>query len=261
MDATAYASGATVTVAANTGSLEKPGYTFDGWCTTQPDAGASCGGTLRASASTFVIAADTTLYAVWTTTPCASGGVCALGDVGPGGGTVFYVADEPFTSTGSDCATECRYLEAAPQDWQTHDSVGLPAGADPTRAWATGGNNSVRMGTTGASIGAGHQNTSNVVAQAGNVAGSSAGVLARSYTGGGKTDWHLPSRGELTQLYDERDRVDGLSRSGTGITQSIYFSSTEETYCCAARAKGFGTGTEYSAGKSTLRFVRPVRAF
>ena len=65
-DGTAYASGATVTVAGNTGSLAKTGYSFGGWCTTQPAAGSACGGTSRAVASTFSISSDITLYAVWT---------------------------------------------------------------------------------------------------------------------------------------------------------------------------------------------------
>jgi hypothetical protein len=66
-DATTYASGANVTVAGNSGGLAKSGYSFNGWCTTQPAAGAACGGTSRAVASTFAISGNTTLYAVWTT--------------------------------------------------------------------------------------------------------------------------------------------------------------------------------------------------
>ncbi|MFZ9727125.1 MAG: InlB B-repeat-containing protein, partial [Ilumatobacteraceae bacterium] len=65
-DSTDYSSGATVTVAGNTGSLAKTGYTFGGWCTTQPAAGAACAGTSQAAASTFAISSNTTLYAVWT---------------------------------------------------------------------------------------------------------------------------------------------------------------------------------------------------
>jgi len=65
-DSTAYTNGASVTVASNTGTLAKAGYTFNGWCTTQPSAGSACGGTSRAAASTFAIAANVTLYAVWT---------------------------------------------------------------------------------------------------------------------------------------------------------------------------------------------------
>ena len=68
-DGSAYTSGQTVTVANNTGSLVKTGNTFNGWCTAQPAAGATCAsvsGTSRATSSTFSISSGTTLYAVWT---------------------------------------------------------------------------------------------------------------------------------------------------------------------------------------------------
>ena len=47
---------------------------------------------------------------------CANGGVCALGDTGPGGGKVFYVTSSAFASTGSDCGSSCYFLEAAASD-------------------------------------------------------------------------------------------------------------------------------------------------
>lgn len=64
-DATAYSSGATVNVAGNTGTLAKSGYRFNGWCTVQIDPGVACSGTTQAPGSTFSIAADVTLYAIW----------------------------------------------------------------------------------------------------------------------------------------------------------------------------------------------------
>ena len=60
-DATAYSSGATVTVKGNTGSLVKAGYTFDGW-NTQADGN---GTNYTAGTGTFSISANTTLYAKW----------------------------------------------------------------------------------------------------------------------------------------------------------------------------------------------------
>ena len=57
-----------------------------------------------------------------------------MGDTGPGGGIVFYVAASNFTSTGSTCNTTCRYLEAAPNTWSGGSS-------DPTRSWSTGTTN------------------------------------------------------------------------------------------------------------------------
>ncbi len=54
-------------------------------------------------------------------TTCAAGGTCQVGDTGPGGGIVFYVATSP-QSWGT-------YLETAPSNWN--------GGAEPRQAWAT----------------------------------------------------------------------------------------------------------------------------
>ena len=59
-DATAYESGASVTVKDNTGSMAKTGYVFAGW--NSKDDGT---GTDYAPATTFSISANTTLYAKW----------------------------------------------------------------------------------------------------------------------------------------------------------------------------------------------------
>ena len=65
---TSYASGTTVTVLGNTGSLVKTGYTFNGWNTAANGSGQS-----YAAGATFSISANTTLYAQWAdagSTPC-----------------------------------------------------------------------------------------------------------------------------------------------------------------------------------------------
>lgn len=61
-DATAYNSGATVTVKGNTGSLARTGYTFGGWNTKEDGSGTN----YAAGTGTFTITANTTLYAKWT---------------------------------------------------------------------------------------------------------------------------------------------------------------------------------------------------
>lgn len=67
-DSNAYASGATVTVLGNTGSLAKTGSTFNGWNTATDGSG-----TTYQSGNTFTISANTTLYARWATlTPSAT---------------------------------------------------------------------------------------------------------------------------------------------------------------------------------------------
>ena len=88
-DATAYASGATVTVLGNTGSLAKTGYTFGGW-NTQADGL----GTDRAVGSTFQISAATTLYAKWNAKT-----ITGLTYTGTPTKTSYY-AGENFNPTG-----------------------------------------------------------------------------------------------------------------------------------------------------------------
>jgi hypothetical protein len=75
--------------------------------------------TMPACGDTVTNAATVTSTTVALT--CATGGTCAVGDTGPGGGKVFYVraSGGTFTSTGSDCNTTCKYLEAAPTDQST----------------------------------------------------------------------------------------------------------------------------------------------
>jgi hypothetical protein len=241
-DTTAYASGATVTVSNNTGTLARTGYEFGGWCTTQPAAGSACGGTSRAAGSTFSISANVTLYAVWLT--CASGGTCALGDTGPGGGVVFYVAGATFTSTGSDCGTSCRYLEAQPAVIQT----GL---------WCSVNTN---QNVRSEAIGGGYANTS--TAQA--LCTSGAIRAAFDYQNNGKTDWHLPSFGELTQIYNQRN----LAGIGIGEPAAYYWSSSECNFgfgCTgqSVRMYRFSDGaTNIYANKTglTVRYLI-VRAF
>ncbi len=83
-----YASGATVTVLGNTGSLAKTGFAFSGW-NTQADGL----GTDRAPASTFSIGANTTLYAKWTPTYTVT-----YNGNGSDGGTAPVDASSPYVS-------------------------------------------------------------------------------------------------------------------------------------------------------------------
>lgn len=62
-DATSYASGATVTVKTNSGTLARTGYTFAGWNTLANGSGTDYA---ASGSATFSISANTTLYAKWT---------------------------------------------------------------------------------------------------------------------------------------------------------------------------------------------------
>jgi titin len=213
------------------GTPTRTGYTFAGWFV------ATSGG----SAITFPYAhgrtADFTLYAQWTAAAlsCANGGVCALGDIGPGGGKVFYVSSSNFTSTGSDCGTACKYLEAAPSD---HSS---------TVWWCS--NTFSSLGVTGTGIGSGMSNTTT----ADNTCASGAIQVAADYATTSKRDWHLPSKDELAQLYIQRTIV--------GFSTLFYYWSSSEYDGFKAWGQEFGSGDVRFNNKDFVSLVRPVRAF
>jgi hypothetical protein len=197
---------------------------------------------------------------------CATGGTCAVGETGPGGGIVFYVSATNFTSTGSDCGTACKYLEAAPANWLAGTT------GDPLRSWATNVNSNQMTAVSGAdgtAIGSGYQNSRDIVAQTGNVAASSAAVLAREYGGGSKSDWFLPSKDELNELCkyartqttgDTAAICDDTGTLRVGFLPSAYWSSSESrTNLAWAQIFNFGAqGDDY---KDVTLYVRPVRAF
>ena len=175
--------------------------------------------------------------------------VYTVGQTGPGGGKVFYVATTPF-SCGPTLAATCTYLEAAPSGWNT--------GADPLLTWATSVNNNpvTRVPTPGAlqtAIGTGYQNSDAIVAQTGNVVASSAAVAARAYRGNGLTDWYLPSINELTELYNQKTLIAGLQAAG-------YWSSTEGEANQGIRIE---FQMPFTGGhlKDDPKLLRPIRAF
>ena len=73
--------------------------------------------TANPSSSTTANPSSSTTLVPTQTLSCATGGTCKVGDTGPGGGIVFYVAPKTFIqreATGSMCKLDCKYLEAAP---------------------------------------------------------------------------------------------------------------------------------------------------
>jgi hypothetical protein len=123
--------------------------------------------------------------------------------------------------------------------------------------------------TAGANVTVTGTGTSAIVAQAG--AGSTyAAGLCDAYTNdnygtGVFSDWYLPSRGELNDLWNSIKAVqkaldsDGNSAT-TAITQSYYWSSTEYNYNYAWFCYLYN-GKSINGHKNTSDCVRAVRAF
>ena len=161
-----------------------------------------------------------------------------VGDAGPGGGIIFFVDrfDEYANFT---------YLEVA------------PASTEVSRTWATGANQGASVaGADSRALGAGLQNTTDIAAQAGNVAATCAAVYCDTLTFGSKSDWYLPSAAELKILYN----VAFLNLGGAGFSLNNYWSSTENSASLAG-SKDFYTGSEFLNNKSDTVQVRPIRRF
>jgi hypothetical protein len=77
--------------------------------------------------------------------------------------------------------------------------------------------------------------------------------VAAGYTTNSKTDWHLPSKDELAQLYAQITTVGGFS---TG-----YYWSSSELDATTAWLQRFSTSAQGNAPKDWTYYVRPVRAF
>jgi len=157
--------------------------------------------------------------------------LCALREIGPAGGLVFY--DKGSISNG------WRYLEAAPSDQSS------------SQAWSNITNVSI-VPNTGQAIGTGEANTDAIIAQSGHVA--SAAKLCKDLMLGGYDDWFLPSILELDKMMGE------LSSHGYGgfVAGEYYWSSTENNANTAVHTIAGGWS---SSNKDVLKHVRCVRVF
>ena len=202
---------------------------------------------------------------------CADGGVCVVGDTGPGGGIVFYVQASGGTFTcGVALTSTCRYLEAAPTDqsssvvWAT--AVTACYNADGTTDTNSCLLDSVYSGdsatqaasrTASQAIGMGMANTNQIHSRLTTVGGAAlstyAAGIAFNYENNGKIDWHLPSLDELHQLLTLSVRVGGFS--GPAIWSS---SEVEASRAWRQNKDNLSLG---STRKDGLRTVRAVRAF
>lgn len=210
---------------------------------------------------------------------CDSGLTYACGDTGPGGGTVFYASSTAF-ACGAGMASSCNFLEAAPNLWAPNSqsscrSAGGSCGgsAQQTSDFAfsgkgitlcTGSGEKLIIASAEAmAIGSGYANTTALLPLCNP---GDAPNAARSYNGGGMTDWSVPSADELTALFSYPNR-----NAMGGFPPSKYWSSSTSTsnsdvYSTIAVTVNFGSevGSKnflVNNVKSNPYGLRPVRAF
>lgn len=220
-----------------------------------------------------------------------------IGDVGPGGGRIFYYlaagfnCGANFTVTGSPTGGKCKYLEVAPTTWKTpQDDVPGFLGInglnriDSQTVTGVPQDGTTRVLSSDA-IGLGYQNS---LAFFSDSRASDAGAvkIARNYNGGGLSDWYVPTTSELNLLCqwskNKTQRLDqdcGAGSVSNGDffaattptvlyywSSSIYFNSSLPFTASGSRnigfILGFGNGT-FTADNwsSAVAYVRPIRAF
>jgi hypothetical protein len=190
---------------------------------------------------------STTTTTTTTTSTTLAPVVYQIGGVGPSGGIVFYDAGS-VQSWG-------RYLEVACAGW----SDGVCGGndvADPLVEWGCAVN--LITGADGTAIGTGAQNTTDIVN--GCPQSGIAARLANDLTLGGQTDWFLPSKDELNQMYIN---LHTASTPLGGFSAPTFWSSSEYDAVGTAWAQTFSFSVPFQghALKPTEFAVRPVRAF
>ena len=183
-----------------------------------------------------------------------------IGDIGPGGGTIFYRSETGFTMTDNN--STAHYLEAAPADMET------------MFAWASSSFSSHNLTGTETAIGTGRKNTAIILTVDYNAPAANA---CNDYENNGKTDWFLPSKDELNELYINKDIIGNLSGGywnppfGEPVLRTSYFSSSQayiiteewtytEPWTLFIDDDGNGHW-QYNVSKSNDLPTRAIRAF
>ena len=185
-----------------------------------------------------------------------------FGDTGPAGGKIIYISSAGFevTSTTTAFTTyKAYYLEAAPEN-----AIG-GTGMQTTMGWSTRPSLPYLDVTgTGTGIGSGRNNTALIIsAEKASYPSDTyiyAALACDNYVSAGDktfTDWFLPSKDELNQLYTRR--------ADLGLSSGIFWSSSQSnTSINHAWLQSFVNGLDYGGPKgydSIRNDVRAVRAF
>jgi hypothetical protein len=192
-----------------------------------------------------------------TATQSVTPSALSVGNTGPGGGNIYYVAASAGFTCGPTLNETCYYLEAAPSGAVTraHDWSFIPC--DDVEC-------SVPI-ATGTVIGTGYKNTLAMVSLG---VGDYAGDKARAYTGNTLTDWFLPSKDELNQMCKWIRNISGVNCNnddGSETSTLWWWSSTRSIEALfSAWGQSFDSGMpmelDIQPNGGTI-FVWPVRSF
>jgi len=179
-----------------------------------------------------IVTDNITLYAKWRP--------YELGETGPGGGVIFYRDENGFTMT--DDNSTAYYFEASPDISEV--------GRWNNLRWWSNGKATILLNNSTA-IGEGRNNTARILL---NDENAPAAKKCVDYRGNNYSDWFLPSREELTKLYNYV-----ISVSSPILT----FWASSEYDTDNAHTHDFSNGARAYVPKTTMNNVwtRAIRAF
>lgn len=184
-----------------------------------------------------------------TSNACAMDLKCEIGDIGPGGGVVFYDAGEQ-KSWG-------RYLEAAPKDL-------------PKNMWCEDSENFLPQPSFETRIGSGKKNTKLMIQHCKKGAALDASNYQTIINGKTYADWFLPSLDESTEMMRINKALPNRTSHWARWSSTEGGTNDAGEGPKARKAWGVWTehsvyradiGTQVSLAKSAYHSVRPVRAF
>lgn len=209
-----------------------------------------------------------------------------IGDIGPGGGIIFYVDHSAggFDEVGAACSPNCHHLEFAPKGWASltdwPDKVGYAGQSmgpranvneDPFLVWsdAAFSVSDPDAIAIGINIGTGYINTQQLNSNTVYVGKSPRFSFraALNYAGAGTSStvgqWFLPSIAELNELCKyARGQTSDLgnlsvqcSKVGTSIDTSLGFNNEDNVYLSSSygvASNGFIAGYKFDYGSNPL---------
>lgn len=116
-------------------------------------------------------------------------------------------------------------------------------------------------GADGTAIGTGAQNTEDIVAGCSST--SSGAYLCSNLSLGGYDDWFLPSRDEMTAIYNNKAIINAacVAHGGTNLDESVLYWTSSEFSADKAYDFYFADGVSEATLKLNLFSIRAVRSF
>jgi hypothetical protein len=136
--------------------------------------------------------------------------------------------------------------------------IAAPSDQSTGARWGCSG--TTITGADGTGIGAGAQNTIDI--ESGCTTSGTAADICANLTLDGYSDWFLPSKDELNEMFQNigNGNALGLGNIG-GFTNNYYWSSTENGNVNAWVQNFYYSGSQSNSSKSNTTYVRAVRAF